>query len=142
MRWAALAVALAAAPASAAAQAVEPPRLTLLYQNFPNPFPVAGDMITCVWYDLARASDVSLQILDIRGNIVRTLVPGPHLATRQSRGRYGRATGDLPNGSGCDDRLTWDGTASDGRVVPAGVYLLRLRADGEDVVRRILFLGR
>jgi hypothetical protein len=38
--------------------------------------------------------------------------------------------------------FVWDGTRSDGQMVPPGVYLLRMRADGADVVRRMLFLGR
>ena len=49
-------------------------------------------------------------------------------------GRYGRGTGDIPNGFGCDGRIIWDGTASNGSLVPAGVYLLRMRADGADIV--------
>jgi hypothetical protein len=42
---------------------------------------------------------------------------------------------------GCDTRVGWDGRDGRGRVVPAGVYLLRFRADGIDQRRRILFRG-
>jgi hypothetical protein len=142
MRWAALACALLLPPAIADAQVGEPPRTTILYQNFPNPFPAAGSLTTCVWFDLARASDVLIQVLDIRGNVVRTLVPSATIPSRHAAGRYGRATGGIPDGFGCDERFTWDGAASDGRTVPPGVYLLRMRADGTEVVRRMLFLGR
>ena len=141
-RCAALACALLLGPAIAEAQVGEPPHTTILYQNFPNPFPTAGSLTTCVWFDLASASDVLIQVLDIRGNVVRTLVPSADIPSRNGTGRYGRATGDIPDGFGCDPRFTWDGVASDGRTVPAGVYLLRMRADGEDIVRRMLFLGR
>ena len=138
----ALVCALLITPATVEAQFDEPPRTTNLYQNFPNPFPASGSLTTCVWFDLARTADVLIQVLDIRGNVVRTLVPSGEIQTRQPAGRYGRLTGNVPDGSGCDERLTWDGVASDGRTVPAGVYLLRMRADGTEVTRRMLFLGR
>ena len=142
IRGAALACALLFYPAIAQAQASEPPRATLLYQNFPNPFPSEGILATCVWFDLAHDADVRIQVLDIRGNVVHTLVPSPDIPGHLIAGRYGRGTGDIPDGFGCDGRYIWDGTASDGSLVPPGVYLLRMRADGADVVRRMLFLGR
>ena len=142
MRRAALACALLLSPAIADAQVGEPPRTTILYQNFPNPFPAGGSLTTCVWFDLARTSDVLIEVLDIRGNVVRTLVPSRNIPGRLEAGRYGRVTGNLPDGFGCDDRFVWDGVAADGRTVPAGVYLLRMRTDGTEIVRRMLFLGR
>jgi hypothetical protein len=142
IRCAALAGALLLSPAVGNAQMSEPPLTTTLYQNFPNPFPAGASLVTCIWFDLARPAEVLIQVLDIRGNVVRTLVPSLGLPSELTSGRYGRATGDLPDGFGCDDRLTWDGVASDGRLVPAGVYLLRMRAGGAEVVRRMLFLGR
>ena len=113
---------------------------TLLYQNFPNPFPVASSASTCFWFDLRMASHVELTILDLRGHLVRTMIPGV-LSSQLAAGRYGRLH-DL-TASGCDPTLSWDGTADNGRVVPAGVYLLRFRAAGEaESVKKILFLGR
>lgn len=113
---------------------------TLLYQNFPNPFPAASSASTCFWFDLRTATHVELTILDIRGHLVRTMIPGV-LSSQLTPGRYGRLR-DL-TASGCDPTLAWDGTADNGRVVPAGVYLLRFRADGEaESVKKILFLGR
>jgi hypothetical protein len=142
IRRAALAAALLLSPAIAIAQGSEPPRTTTLYQNFPNPFPARGSLTTCIWFDLARSAEVSIQVLDVRGNVVRTLVPAEGIASQLGAGRYGRLTGNIPDGFGCDERFTWDGVASDGGIVPAGVYLLRMRADGAEVVRRMLFLGR
>ena len=143
MNWKVAVVgAIALTPAVAPAQTIEAPRATLLYQNFPNPFPASGSFATCVWFDIARTTDVTLEVLDIRGNVVNTLVPSSAVPSRHQAGRYGRATGDLPDGSGCDERYTWDGVASDGTAVPPGVYLLRMRADGAELVRRMLFLGR
>lgn len=142
IRGAALACALLLGSSTARAQVSEPPRATLLYQNFPNPFPGTGLLATCVWFDLAGESDVRIQVLDIRGNVVRTLVPSSEVPGRLPAGRYGRGTGDIPDGFGCDGRFIWDGTGSDGNIVPAGVYLLRMRAGGTEKVRRMLFLGR
>jgi len=142
IRRVALACALLLGPGVAHAQVSEPPRTTILYQNFPNPFPSGGFFATCVWFDLARASDVQIQVLDLRGNVVRTLVPSANTPGRLPAGRYGRGTGDIPDGFGCDGQFNWDGTTLDGRIAPPGVYLLRMRADGVDVVRRMLFLGR
>ncbi len=115
------------------------PRATVLYQNFPNPFPAPGREVTCIWFDLARVSDVELVVLDLRGNAVRQLVPGPQIPGVLSAGRYGRGADGGPT---CDDRLTWDGTTDDGRTVPAGVYLYRLRAGALILFKRIVFRGR
>jgi hypothetical protein len=113
---------------------------TLLYQNFPNPFPAPSSATTCFWFDLKNNAHVELTIHDLRGHRVRTIIPGA-LASDLTAGRYGRAN-ELDQ-SGCDPRLRWDGTADDGRVVPPGVYLLRFRADGvAETMKKILFLGR
>jgi hypothetical protein len=113
---------------------------TLLYQNFPNPFPATSSQTTCFWFDLRISSHVELTILDLRGHLMRTMIPGT-LPTQLDPGRYGRL--NALNSSGCDPALAWDGTANNGRIVPAGVYLLRFKADGEaETVKKILFLGR
>ncbi len=113
---------------------------TILYQNFPNPFPTAAAPSTCVWFDLRVGTHVELTVLDLRGHRVRTLIPG-QLGSELTAGRYGRAgTFDL---GGCDPRLAWDGTADDGRIVPPGVYLLRFKADGSaESLKKMLFRGR
>ena len=125
---------LAGTALDAAAQAPAPPA-TLLYQNFPNPFPTATSATTCVWFDLAEAGPASLDVYDLRGNRVRRIFPAPGEDAHLVAGRYGRGAG----GIGCDGRFTWDGAGEDGRRVPSGVYLLRLRARGTGQVRKILF---
>lgn len=115
------------------------PRTTLLFQNFPNPFPAGDRTATCLWFDLATTTVVELEILDLRGQLVRRLIPGPDFPAILPAGRYGRgATG----GPVCDPRLEWDGTAADGRIVPAGVYLSKLKASGVNFFRRVVFRGR
>jgi len=115
------------------------PPATLLYQNFPNPFPGAGRDSTCLWFDLAVTSRTELTILDLRGNPVRHLVPGPDFGPMLAAGRYGRGPASGPT---CDGRLAWDGRADDGREVPPGVYLYKLQAGGVIQFRRIVFRGR
>ena len=115
------------------------PTATLLYQNFPNPFPAAGRDSTCLWFDLAIAGNVQLDILDLRGNRVRRFVPGPDFPGVLAPGRYGRGSGA---GGICDPRLMWDGRADDGHPLPAGVYLAKLKAPGLLVFKRIVFRGK
>jgi hypothetical protein len=115
------------------------PTATLLYQNFPNPFPAAGRDSTCIWFDLAIAGNVELDILDLRGNRVRRFVPGPDFPGVLAPGRYGRGSA---GGGICDPRLMWDGRADDGHPLPAGVYLAKLKAPGLLVFKRIVYRGR
>jgi hypothetical protein len=115
------------------------PTSTLLYQNFPNPFPAAGRDSTCLWFDLALAGNVQLDILDLRGNRVRRFVPGPDFPGVLAPGRYGRGSG---TGGICDPRLMWDGRTDDGHPLPAGVYLAKLKAPGLLVFKRIVFRGK
>lgn len=118
------------------------PPATILYQNFPNPFPNARVDATCVWFDLHVASAVQLQVLDLRGNDVRSLIPSTLFPDAGSlpAGHYGRASEG--SNSGCDPRLSWDGRDNSGRTVPPGVYLIRLRAHGVESFRKALFKGR
>ena len=115
------------------------PTSTLLYQNFPNPFPAAGRDSTCLWFDLALAGTVELDILDLRGNRVRRFVPGPDFPGVLAPGRYGRGSA---GGGICDPRLMWDGRADDGHPLPGGVYLAKLKASGLIVFKRIVFRGK
>ena len=117
-----------------AAQVAAPPA-TLLYQNFPNPFPTATSATTCVWFDLAEPGPAALDVYDLRGNRVLRIFPAPGDDAHLAAGRYGRGA----DGSGCDWRFTWDGSGEDGRRVPPGVYLLRLHTRGAGQVRKVLF---
>ncbi|MCA0376606.1 MAG: hypothetical protein LCH84_13220 [Gemmatimonadetes bacterium] len=115
------------------------PTTTLLFQNFPNPFPSPSVFFTCFWFDVGQqGASLALEVLDARGTLVKTIVPK---GTRFEAGRYGRG---LPGGeSNCDNRYTWDGTANDGRVVTPGVYLARFSPDNAaPTFRRIVFKGR
>ena len=78
--------------------------------NYPNPFNATTVIPFHVDGDAGRARPVTLQIVDVTGRRVRTLVqrpltPGPH--TR-----------------------VWDGTDDGGRAVASGIYLSHLRVGG------------
>ena len=117
-----------------------PPRATLLYQSFPNPFPTATAQSACIWFDLHQPALVTLEVVDIRGRRVRRLIPGEGMSSTLRSGRYGRES--EWSDTGCDPRLAWDGLGEDGRTVPAGVYLVRLRAGEQQLVKKIVFRGR
>ena len=118
------------------------PTATLLYQNFPNPFPVNGRNATCLWFDIATTGLVELDIVDLRGNPVRRFVPGPDFPAILEAGRYGRGTGGGGSAGICDSRLMWDGRSDNGDMLPAGVYLAKLKAPGLLIFKRIVFRGK
>jgi hypothetical protein len=71
---------------------------------FPNPF----NPMTTIHYALAGRADVALTIADARGRLVRTL--------RRGADTSGEHT------------WVWDGRDATGRMLPSGVYFLRLDA--------------
>ena len=117
------------------------PATTVLFQNFPNPFPnqALGVTTSCIWFDIATPGTVRLEIFDIRGRVVRRLVPSAQLSSQLDPGRYGRPAGDAPGT--CDARFAWDGRDQTGAYVRPGVYLYRLTAPGYQNTKRIVFLG-
>jgi hypothetical protein len=88
-----------------------------LEQNYPNPF----NPTTTIRYTLARRGVVSLELYNLLGQRVRTLV-------------------HQEEGTGVHT-VTWDGTNDAGRSVSSGVYLYTLRS-GDFVRSRKLLLMR
>jgi hypothetical protein len=117
------------------------PVATVLFQNFPNPFPnqTVGLQSTCIWFDVAQQGEVKLEIFDIRGRLVRRLAPSSSVPTTLPAGRYGRPAGDAPGT--CDDRFAWDGKDQAGATVRPGVYVYRLTAPGFRDSKRIVYMG-
>jgi len=74
----------------------------VLEQNYPNPF----NPSTKISFALAEAGTVKLQIYDLLGNMVRTLVN-----EHRNAGRYD---------------VIWNGRNRAGETVAGGVYLYRL----------------
>ena len=87
-----------------------------LAQNRPNPF----NPSTTIDYYLPRRSNVTLEIFNILGQRVRTLV-----ATSQAAGRHS---------------IVWSGHLQDGRPASSGVYFYRLRAGDVSLVRKMLLV--
>jgi hypothetical protein len=116
------------------------PPTTTLYQNFPNPFPRSdlGETSTHVWFDVNTRTTVELAVYDLRGRLVRRLIPGASScgAIILDPGQYGRSSIEA---DACV-KTSWDGTDSNGNTVPKGIYMLRLRAGGIDQVKKILYL--
>ncbi len=75
-----------------------PPRDMTLHQNYPNPF----NLQTAIQYELPRPGHVSINIYNVRGRLVKTLVN-----KKQPTGRY---------------RLIWDATDSSMRATASGLY--------------------
>jgi photosystem II stability/assembly factor-like uncharacterized protein len=111
--------AFGASPAAAGAAATG--AAFTLFQNLPNPF--RGG--TVIRYALPVAADVELEVFDLRGNRVATLVHA-----RQGAGRHSVT---FAPGAG-----TADGAAL--LALRSGVYFYRLRAGGRSATRKMLLI--
>ncbi len=88
------------------ASSVDTPLVFALNGNYPNPF----NPMTLISFSLPKEAHTSVQVLDVRGRVVRTLFVGVMAEGNQ--------------------QLNWDGKGDDGRSVSAGLYLARLRTVG------------
>lgn len=77
-----------------------------LRQNFPNPF----NPTTTIQYEIPHSGIVQVDIYDIRGRLIRSL-----LRSKQEAGKYA---------------LVWDGRSSGGLTLPSGAYFCRVLFDG------------
>jgi hypothetical protein len=93
-----------------------PPARATLEAARPNP----SSANAALRFALPRAGRARLQLVDVWGRRVRTLVDG--------------ALGAGPH------EAVWDGRSEDGRTAPAGLYWARLEADGAVCVRRVVRL--
>ena len=87
-----------------------------LGQNYPNPFNPA----TMIPYELAATGYVRLEVFNLLGQRVATLVDG-----EQAAGRY---------------TAQWDARDAAGQGVAAGVYIYRLLAGGSAATRRMVLV--
>ena len=87
-----------------------------LAQNYPNPFNHA----THIRFTLQQPASSSLEVFNIHGQLVATLVEGTRPA-----GTY---------------QTVWDGRDTQGQAVSSGVYIVRLDAGGQQATRKMLLM--
>ncbi|MFQ6613344.1 MAG: carboxypeptidase regulatory-like domain-containing protein [Fidelibacterota bacterium] len=87
-----------------------------LYQNYPNPF----NPVTTIVYDIPEASDVTIEIYNIVGQRVRTLV-----SDHQEPGRY---------------KIRWNSTNDMGAPLSSGMYIYRIQAKDFTSVRKLILM--
>ena len=92
------------------------PIITALGGNYPNPF----NPVTTISYDIAKDGDVVINIFNIRGQRVKTLVDEYHQI-----GRY---------------VVDWNGTDDNGRNVSSGVYFYQMKTGTYTSTRRMVML--
>ncbi|MBN1480719.1 carboxypeptidase regulatory-like domain-containing protein [candidate division KSB1 bacterium] len=87
-----------------------------LLQNYPNPF----NPTTVIEYRLGDMANVSLQVFNVQGQLVKTIVNNV-----QPAGAY---------------KVSWDGTDMTNAIVPSGVYFYQLTANEYTQIRRLVFM--
>lgn len=92
------------------------PRFFTLSQNYPNPFNAS----TVISYTLHRRSRVQLEIFNIAGERIRTLLDQEKMA-----GTF---------------EVIWDGKDTLGRGISNGIYLYKLKVGEEVETRKMVFL--
>jgi hypothetical protein len=87
-----------------------------LHPNAPNPFTAA----TALAFNLEREAEAQLQVYDLAGRLVRTV-----LARRLGAGRH---------------QVMWDGRDDEGRRAAHGIYFVRLRAGAMEARRKVVLV--
>jgi hypothetical protein len=85
---------------------VEPPRMTAIESNYPNPFNSATTLIYAVANLGPLPAQINIDIYDVQGRKVRTLVD-----ERKEVGRH---------------RIIWDGRDDSGNELSSGIYFARI----------------
>jgi hypothetical protein len=83
---------------------------------YPNPF----NPTTTIQFSLSNASDVSLEVFNVGGQKVATLVN-----SRLEAGNHS---------------VTWDSRNTDGEPLASGIYLYRLKADSSVETKKMMLL--
>ena len=88
-----------------------------LRENYPNPF----NPVTTIRYALAQSEAVTIEIYNILGQKVKTLINN----VQTSSGRY---------------RVQWDSTNDFGSRVASGVYIYRIRAGKNIAMKKMVLI--
>ncbi|MDP8201121.1 MAG: choice-of-anchor D domain-containing protein [Candidatus Tenebribacter burtonii] len=92
------------------------PLVTKLHGNYPNPF----NPSTSIRFDLAGDSDVTIQIFNVKGQLIKTLIQEKISAGEHS--------------------IEWNGDDDDDRSIASGIYLYKLQADLQLFIRKCILL--
>lgn len=85
-----------------------------LYQNYPNPF----NPSTTIYYSIPNPARVNLNIYNINGQKIKTLVN-----QFQKSGNY---------------TIEWDGKDSNGKLVSPGIYFYKISTHSQSEIKRML----
>ena len=92
------------------------PNKLLLHQNYPNPF----NPITKINYDLPEDNNVVLEVIDVKGNHVKTLI-----------------NDNVQKGS---QYVHWDAKNKNGEKVPSGIYFYTLKTKEHMQTQKMIFI--
>jgi hypothetical protein len=93
-----------------------PPSQMKLEQNFPNPF----NPTTTIEYSIPNSGFVTLEVFDISGRIVRTI-----LSENQYHGKH---------------IAIWDGRNDSGERVSSGTYFYVVKTENSTIARKMIYL--
>jgi len=87
-----------------------------LHQNYPNPF----NPTTSIAFEIPKEGEVSLEIYNIKGQKVKTLVahnlaPGNH-------------------------KVTWNGTDEQNKQVSSGIYFYKLNFEQQQMMKKMILI--
>jgi hypothetical protein len=92
------------------------PFITALHGNFPNPF----NPETVIAFSLSNMENVEINVYNVRGQLVRTLVNEEFAVGRHN--------------------VIWNGTDMNGRNVSSGVYFYRMKAGDFSATQKMLLM--
>jgi flagellar hook assembly protein FlgD len=87
-----------------------------LRQNRPNPFGAS----TTIGFDLPEHTSITIEVIDIEGRVIATLLDETREAGRHS--------------------ASWDGRDASGSEVGPGIYFIRMTAGGFNATRKAMLL--
>ncbi|MCF7858956.1 MAG: T9SS type A sorting domain-containing protein, partial [Candidatus Cloacimonetes bacterium] len=92
------------------------PIANALFQNHPNPF----NPMTTIRYSLIEAGKVTINIYNIKGELIKTLINGNYQAG--------------------DHQVIWDGRDDSGRIISSGVYFYHMLTDQYSSTRKMILM--
>lgn len=92
------------------------PAITSIAKNFPNPF----NPRTTIVYGMEKDGELSIDIYNLRGQKVRSLM--------QAKRKAGWHT------------ISWDGDNDLGKALGSGVYYVRMQANGKSLLHKVVMM--